>query len=364
MFESALGQHNLITLLKKTMSKNEEHTEIVNVKTKGFAGNKKLNEILYKNSSLADYVRVNKEKLYDGSESYMRILEGENSVVSSVLAKISEGKLIDNMCFVNQGIVSGADKLSNRHIEKFKIDGVKGEGIFVLHTDEIQKKNLSELERKVMKPFFKNSDISRYFSNIITDKSIIYINRELKSISGDYPNIENHLYKYYDILSQRREVKKGSIEYFHLQWGRNESIFQCEKIIAPQRSNINTFAYNNIPWYSSADVYYITPRISKVKLKYLLGILNSKLYYVWFYYRGKRKGKALELYQTPLKETPVIYLDEYMSKMIGLVDEILKLKNNTIEFLKIQNIIDNLVYEIYNLNNDEVAKVEEIFMNR
>ncbi len=41
------------------------------------------------------------------------------------------------------------------------------------------------------------------------------------------------------------------------------------------------------------------------RLKYLLAILNSNLYFFWLYFRGKRKGEMLELYQQPLSEIPV-----------------------------------------------------------
>ena len=40
-------------------------------------------------------------------------------------------------------------------------------------------------------------------------------------------------------------------------------------------------------------------------IKYILGLLNSKLYYVWLYHKGKRKGETLGLYQKPLSEIPI-----------------------------------------------------------
>ncbi|HZX21863.1 MAG TPA: TaqI-like C-terminal specificity domain-containing protein, partial [Clostridia bacterium] len=237
------------------------------------------------------------------------------------------------------------------------IKGQKGEGIFVLTVDEIKDKMFDEQEIELLKPFFKNSDISRYKSSAKTDKSIIYIDRNLKKMDDRYPNIEKHLSRYYPILSQRRETINGSIEYFHLHWGRDEGIFKGEKIVAPQRSKLNTFAYNDIPWYSSADVYYITSKNKNVELKYLLGILNSKLYYIWLYHKGKRKGEMLELYHTPLKEMPVILSENKMNIMIGLVDAMLnETEENKIRLL--QSDIDKLVYRIYELDDFEIQWIE------
>ncbi len=65
----------------------------------------------------------------------------------------------------------------------------------------------------------------------------------------------------------------------------------------------------------------MTKKNSEISLLYILGYLNSRLFYDWFYYNGKRKGLYLELYATPLKETPVIYPDskekiEYIENIV------------------------------------------------
>ena len=189
------------------------------------------------------------------------------------------------------------------------------------------------------------------------------MDRNLKRIDNRYPNIEKHLKKYYPILSQRREVRNGSIEYFHLHWGREERIFKGEKIVAPQRSRLNIFAYNDIPWYSSADVYYITSENKNIKLKYLLGILNSKLYYVWLYFRGKRKGEMLELYQTPLKEIPVVLSENKMQTMIELIDAMIK-ETDEDKMKLLQLDIDMLVYQIYRLDDLEIEWIEKFLSER
>jgi adenine-specific DNA-methyltransferase len=342
VFETAMGQHNLISLLEKDCSKDKPDTEIMTIGEQG---------------EVSSY-RCAHEKLFEGSQAYIRIIEGGDDRIESILDKISRGIKIEDICNVNQGIVSGADTLTNRHITRFGINGEKGEGIFVLEEDEIEQKYFEPDEVEILKPFFKNSDIYRYKSKEISDKRIIYIDRDIKNIDKRYPNIKRHLEKYYDILSQRRETRMGYIEFFHLHWGRKERIFMKEKIIAPQRSLLNTFAYNNIPWYSSADVYYITPKDEKVDLKYLLGILNSTLYYTWFYHRGKRKGEILELYQTPLKETPIIFSQERKKEIIDLVDQMLAEEDIRKKEI-IQTNIDNIVYQIYDITEGEIKSISK-----
>jgi adenine-specific DNA-methyltransferase len=131
---------------------------------------------------------------------------------------------------------------------------------------------------------------------------------------------------------------------------------------------VNTFAYNEIPWYASADVYYITEKSEDVSLKYILALLNSKLYLLWFYFRGKRKGESLELYGTPLSEVPINIIPEIQQKpFIDLVDDILRLtyseeysqdigKQEQVRKLELE--IDQMVYELYELSDEETMAVE------
>ena len=84
--------------------------------------------------------------------------------------------------------------------------------------------------------------------------------------------------------------------------------FNDEKIVTPYRTKYTKFALSTDEWYASRDVYYITKKKKNIDLKYILAILNSKLFYNWFYYRGKRKGDMLEVYAKPLKEVPIIEL--------------------------------------------------------
>ena len=95
------------------------------------------------------------------------------------------------------------------------------------------------------------------------------------------------------------------IKFFQLQWPRSEEIFTGPKIVVPYRSEENAFAYNDTEWFCRSDCYVITQKDRGVALGYLVALLNSKLYFQWLFHRGKRKGRMLELFQTPLSEIPV-----------------------------------------------------------
>ena len=95
-------------------------------------------------------------------------------------------------------------------------------------------------------------------------------------------------------------------QWFTLNRGTGHpEIFVSPKIVCPQRSKTNTIGYNECDWYATSDVFYITNSQKEYNLKYILGLLNSKLYYIWLYNRGKRKGEILELTAKPLSEIPI-----------------------------------------------------------
>ena len=96
-------------------------------------------------------------------------------------------------------------------------------------------------------------------------------------------------------------------------------------------------------------------------MKYILALLNSKLYYVWLYHRGKRKGNTLELYKTPLSAIPIkrISTDD-QNEFINLVDEIMmrKSENPNSNTSEMEHKIDRLVYDLYCLTEDEISLIE------
>lgn len=372
IFESALGQHNIILFATKSKIDYVKTSYIgMNIENKNI-----LEELLLGQYESFINNKFDIKNLYDGDKDYIRLegvnLSDETDSINSILNKISVNKIkLGSICNINQGIVSGCDSLSRRNIKK--LDNTEGlelkDGIFILDTmndrDLLKIKSFNEKERLILKDFFKNSDIKRYFSSIDNDKYILYTN-DIQNINV-YPNIKKHMDNFKPILLDRREVKKGTRDYYDLQWPREKNIFTGEKIVAPQRSYLNTFAYNNVDWFASADVYFITKKDMNYDLKYILALLNSKTYYLWLYYRGKRKGNMLELYKTPLEEVPIPKVTLKQQKIfIKLVNDLYSeinyngYKNNKV-MKKIQEKIEDEIYKIYNFSEKEKKILEEHF---
>ena len=250
-----------------------------------------------------------------------------------------------------------------------------GDGIFVLSQEEIRELNLTPKERDILKPWFKNSDIGQYFCKSIPSEYLLDLNHTLRPYINEYPNIKRHLLKFKLMLQNRptpgtlmSAFSKGM--WWVLTTSRKQD-FESPKIVAPQRSAQNTFGYNEIPWYASVDVYFITEKDKSVNLKYILALLNSKLYYLWLYYRGKRKGKMLELYQKPLSEIPIKKNSKDNQKLfIYIVDKILAITSKETydpkadiednrRVKEYERQIDQMIYKLYKLTDKEIKIVEE-----
>ena len=360
IFENALGQHNLITAFKKTYNK-VELCKLINVHSNGFISKHVFDGIVHGVDENTRYNACVQEALYDEELNTICLFkQGEESPLEHILQKIQTGsEKLAEIADVNQGFISGADKVTDSHALKFGFKGNKNEGIFVLSKEELKKLRLNSMEKGIVKPLYKNSDIYRYGANTDNSEYLLFVDKSLseKEFTKKYPNIMSHLLQYKDLLVKiRKRNNERTDTWFCLHRARNEEIFLLPKIIAPQRAATNTFGYNESRWYASADVYFITKSKNGFDLKYLLGLLNTRLYYLWLYYRGKRKGESLELYSTPLSDIPVKQVDVgFQNKVISLVEKILVAKkdNPDADTSKLESQIDELVYDLYGLTEEE-----------
>jgi len=283
---------------------------------------------------------------------------------------LTPGKKVTNgICNINQGIITGKDRLKNK---ENNIDN----GVYVLTSNEVHNLNLTQLENKYIKPFIKNSNINHYFINNKSDLSIIYVDeiesdKEFKKMN----NLFQHLKQYHSILKERyingvleSAYKKG--KWWALIHTVPMDIIINSKIVCPHRSKSNVFAYSESETYASADVYYISQNKKEYSLKFILSILNSKLIYFWLYWMGKKKGDLLELYFEPLQFIPIKKATENEQKpFITIVDKILAITQSN-DYLQNQSKqakvkeyekeIDRMIYELYGLTPEEIKTVEGV----
>jgi len=379
LFDSAIGQHNMITILEKGTNPEFSSKNCI-VKIIGNSKDETLKNILSWRDEKSDYFAVKQKNLYDGENKYIRLsnvvsAETKNDL-NSILYKIRKDSVpLVDLKNINQGVLSGVDKVTTKHCNLFNIpEDQKGNGVFVLSNNEIKELNLNDNERTIIKPYYKNSNIFRYFTSSNEDsKNLIYATRNLNL--NDYPHIKKHFFRYEKIIKARSE-DRGEMQaamkvgkWWVIFAARAGVDFESSKIVCPQRSHMNTFGYNEDVWYGGTDIYIITnANYNSIELKYILALLNSKLFYVWLYYKGKRKGELLELLYKPLSEIPIKKISKpEQIPFIKVIDHILAITkdmdylNNSSKKAKVKELekqIDHLVYKLYDLTQEEIKIVE------
>jgi hypothetical protein len=112
----------------------------------------------------------------------------------------------------------------------------------------------------------------------------------------------------------------------------------------------------------STVIHKINPAFSK---KYILALLNSQLIDFWYknYFENTHMSGGYIRFDIPyLQKTPIptISLEE-QQPLITLVEQILSLKkaNPKADTSELESEIDDLVYELYGLNEEEIAVISE-----
>ncbi|EOZ2256506.1 Eco57I restriction-modification methylase domain-containing protein [Campylobacter jejuni] len=229
----------------------------------------------------------------------------------------------------------------------------------------IKDKNVfSKNEQCFIKEYY--TGLSGKFYSSFTDKYLIYLSN--KNYSGnldDLPNLKQHFQKYKEILKESKiKYKTPNKPYFYLHREREEKFFKKgeEKIISQVRCIEPIFVYSNENFYGSRALFFI--QTCRINLKYLTGVLNSKLIAFWLKHKGKIQGNLFKIDKEPLLNIPVVNInsknEKLANKLISLVDEILKVKeqDKNANTQELENKINSLVYKLYNLTEEEIKIIE------
>ena len=345
VFDNA-DQQTMIFLLQKDSGENDF---IVNCSVLDTLINNIEDFIKYKNVGNHYRSHISRMDYIDGD-----IITFLDYSIGSIINKIQASnhiKLKKNEIF--QGIVSPQENLNKKNMKKLNSNHVLNEGIFVLEKSEyIQLGELNKNELNLIRPYYTTREIDRYFSNANNNYYIIYSKDEINNNPNVYPTLVDHLDVYKDIITSSNKP-------YGLHRSRKESIFLGEKIISIRKCKQPSFSYIEFDSYISQTFNII--KTDRINLKYLLGILNSKLVSFWLRFKGKMQGSNYQIDKGPLMEIPIaLPFEEYEDQIIKLVESRINNYNDK-EIIVIEKKIDSLVYQLYNLTEDEIRIIENYF---
>ncbi|TLD83270.1 hypothetical protein LS70_005865 [Helicobacter sp. MIT 11-5569] len=132
------------------------------------------------------------------------------------------------------------------------------------------------------------------------------------------------------------------------------------KIIWAEMTNTPCFVYDDKGYYINQTCYFIP-----TDDKYLCALLNSRLIYFYMQQIASSLGEgAFRWIKQFIEKLPIVKItksnQQIADSIVALVDKILsiKAKDSTTNTSKLESEIDNLVYKLYNLTNEEIKIVE------
>ena len=347
IFDTALA-YTGVFIIKKSEPRGNE---IMYKKTKSNIDGNHLDEILRTKYSTKEVEVIFLQQDSLGSSSWyvsnleeLRILD-KIQKGSLTLEEISKG--------IYQGIATGKD-------EVFIIDK--------------KKKDELGIEDKIVKPILKGKDIFPYGVKW-KDTYVIYpYNDDGTPYSEEYfkrnfPNCYRYLSEMKQELSGREYFDNSNKLWFELWNQRSFNKFKGKKIITLDNASKNSFALDTKSFVGSTTSYSICLKENNIQYEYLLGLLNSKL--LNFYHKRKsvpQAGGFFRYQATFIKSLPVKSIPlENQREIIFLVNKILKLTsepdydfhNPPQEQKILESQIDQMVYKLYGLTEEEIELVEK-----
>lgn len=221
------------------------------------------------------------------------------------------------------------------------------------------------------KPVIRGKDISKYHIDL-KDLWLVLIkngwtNSNLESndkettIKEKFPSLYNHFIS----VDKNKGKGKGLFNredqgdyWWELRPCAYYDDFEKEKIIWGELSDKPKFAYDDGKHYSNNTIFFMVGK----NLKYILAILNSKLS-EWYFNQistssgmGTNRWLKYKVELLPIKDKK----ETEQKPLIKLVDKIIEEKksNPQTDTSELEREIDRLVYELYELTEEEIKIVE------
>ncbi len=301
-------------------------------------------------------------KTYEQSECYTPTIRRANfygknitfSQSSNILGEISS---LSNVIYLNdkeiaQGIVFPQDRLNKKNQQKLGSQFYINQGIFVLTSAELDTLALNQNELFLIKPYYTNENISRYSVQNCNRYWTIYTDSRYKDPNSldCYPKIKQHLDRFVSVFTSDNKP-------YGLHRAREERFFVNNKVIAVRKCvGHPIFSYCDFECYLSQTFNMI--QTDRVNLKYLTGLLNSKLIEFWLKNKGKMQGANYQLDKEPLQQIPIAVpsndVQEIIAKLVDMIillnttdERASELVQNSYISSELEKLIDGCIYEIY-----------------
>ena len=250
-------------------------------------------------------------------------------------------KLIEWGIKINRGILTGYN-------DAFIIDGKT--------KDELIAKDPKSVE--ILKPLLRGRDIKKYYYNY-EDLWLINTHNGVKEKNippvdvTNYIAVKEFLDLHWNKISSRSD--KGDTPYNLRNCAYSED-FEKPKIIYPNMTKFLPFTFDKSGFYTNQKCFILTGN----NLEYLVSFFNSKLFKYCFEENfPELQGNTRELNKVIFEQIPVKTISDE-TPFIEKVNQILATKKlqPTADTTVLEKEIDQLIYQLYDLTEEEIKIVE------
>lgn len=207
---------------------------------------------------------------------------------------------------VRQGIAENPPRISARMNERSDNRYTIGEGVFVLDREELAGLALTPAEQAVLRPYYQACQLGHYRIPPEPTHFLCYLTRHTAPAIAELPRLESHLSRFRPLLEERREVRLGKCDWWHLHWPREERLFVEPRVLSVQMGRRPQFVAVYRPAFVGFSVNVITPQPGTTgDPAWLTAVLNSSPAADWFARHAKRRGANLEINIHLLNEFPL-----------------------------------------------------------
>jgi adenine-specific DNA-methyltransferase len=117
-----------------------------------------------------------------------------------------------------------------------------------------------------------------------------------------------------------------------------------------------SFTYIENISYIDNNFYII--QTDRLDLKYLTGLLNSKLIHFWLHCKCKRQGSSYQVDKSYILRIPLLIPDLKSQKYVVDLVEKIQVAFNTIAYQGLVDQLDKKIYQLYDLE-EEINAINE-----
>lgn len=198
VFDSASIQ-TMIYIMQKNNKRNEYPIKYSILKNEKLENDQIINFLNSDNTNNSEMTSF--KSIYNRKENYNSYLtfidEKENKVLNKILT--NENLFYLTKDEVSTGIDVHQDFLNKKGAELLNLP--QGSGIFVISEEEKDNLNLEDNEMELIKPYYTSKEINRYFISSDNDYWVVYTQSDINNKISDYPHIKEHLDVFKDVIT-------------------------------------------------------------------------------------------------------------------------------------------------------------------